>query len=102
MPRLVSAPDFDHLERGLAQRLRALGAFLDDIYDGQRILASGLVPPDMIVGAAGYRPTLWRRQDAPAAGASASTSPASISSGIRTAPGACSRTTCATRRGCRT
>jgi uncharacterized circularly permuted ATP-grasp superfamily protein len=32
IPRLVAAADFAHLERGLEQRLRALGAFLDDVY----------------------------------------------------------------------
>ncbi len=58
VPRLVSAADFAHLERGLAQRLRALGAFLDDIYDGQRILAAGVIPADMVLGATTYRPTL--------------------------------------------
>jgi uncharacterized circularly permuted ATP-grasp superfamily protein len=58
VPRLVSASDFAHLERGLDQRLRALGAFLDDIYGAQRILAEGVVPAAMVLGAAGYRPSL--------------------------------------------
>src|SRR6185436_7511230 len=38
VPRMVSAAAFAHLERGLEQRLRALGLFLDDIYGAQRIL----------------------------------------------------------------
>lgn len=58
VPRLVSARDFAHLERGLDQRLRALGAFLDDVYGPQRILADGVIPAPMVLGAAGYRPTL--------------------------------------------
>jgi uncharacterized circularly permuted ATP-grasp superfamily protein len=58
VPRLVSAADFAHLEKGLGQRLRALGAFLDDIYDGQRIFASGLIPPEMVLGSTTYRPML--------------------------------------------
>jgi uncharacterized circularly permuted ATP-grasp superfamily protein len=58
IPRLISAADFAHLERGLTQRLRALGAFLDDIYDGQKILAAGVIPPELVLGAAGYRPML--------------------------------------------
>ncbi len=58
MPRLVSAADFAHVERGLLQRMRALSAFLDDIYDGQRILAAGVIPAELVLGAAGYRPTL--------------------------------------------
>src|SRR4051812_13703259 len=58
LPRLVAAEDFRRLERGLQQRLRALGMFLDDIYGDQRILAAGVIPPEMVLGAAGYRPTL--------------------------------------------
>jgi uncharacterized circularly permuted ATP-grasp superfamily protein len=58
LPRLVANDDFRRLERGLAQRLRALGMFLDDIYGEQRILAAGVVPPEMVLGAAGYRPML--------------------------------------------
>ncbi len=58
VPRLVSAADFAHLERGLVQRLRALGSFLDDIYDEQRIFAAGVLPADMVLGSSTYRPML--------------------------------------------
>jgi uncharacterized circularly permuted ATP-grasp superfamily protein len=58
LPRLIAADDFRRLERGLEQRLRALGMFLDDIYGEQRILAAGVVPAEMVLGAAGYRPML--------------------------------------------
>jgi len=58
LPRLIAAADFARLERGLQQRLRALGMFLDDMYGDQKILAAGVVPPEMVLGAAGYRPML--------------------------------------------
>jgi uncharacterized circularly permuted ATP-grasp superfamily protein len=58
VPRLVSAADFAHLEKGLHQRLRALGAFLDDVYGDQRILAAGQIPPEMVLESTAYRPTL--------------------------------------------
>ncbi|MDB4960743.1 MAG: hypothetical protein JWP01_742 [Myxococcales bacterium] len=58
LPRLIAASDFARLERGLQQRLRALGAFLDDIYGEQKILTAGVIPAEMILGAAGYRPML--------------------------------------------
>ncbi|MGE0400422.1 MAG: circularly permuted type 2 ATP-grasp protein [Kofleriaceae bacterium] len=58
LPRLIAATDFARLDRGLQQRLRALGAFLDDIYGEQKILADNVVPAEMILGAAGYRPML--------------------------------------------
>ncbi|CAN5914807.1 circularly permuted type 2 ATP-grasp protein [soil metagenome] len=58
LPRVIAAADWAVLDRGLQQRLRALSAFLDDIYGEQKILAAGIVPPDMVLGAAGYRPRL--------------------------------------------
>ncbi|MGE0547763.1 MAG: circularly permuted type 2 ATP-grasp protein [Kofleriaceae bacterium] len=58
LPRLIAAADFRQLERGLQQRLRALGAFLDDIYGDQTILAANVIPAEMVLGAAGYRPML--------------------------------------------
>jgi uncharacterized circularly permuted ATP-grasp superfamily protein len=58
LPRLISGADWWQLERGLQQRLRALGMFLDDIYGDQKILASGKIPGELVLGAAGYRPAL--------------------------------------------
>jgi uncharacterized circularly permuted ATP-grasp superfamily protein len=58
LPRLIAGSDWSRLERGLQQRIRALGMFLDDIYGEQKIIASGIVPAEMILGAAGYRPML--------------------------------------------
>jgi uncharacterized circularly permuted ATP-grasp superfamily protein len=58
LPRLIAGDDWARLERGLQQRLRALGAFLDDIYGDQRILAAGVIPPEIIFASAGYRPML--------------------------------------------
>jgi len=58
LPRMIATDDFRRIERGLQQRLRALGAFLDDIYGEQKILTAGVVPAEMILGAAGYRPML--------------------------------------------
>src|SRR5262249_53384932 len=58
IPRIISAADWAALARGLEQRLRALNLFLDDVYGEQRILAAGVVPPEMVLGAAGYNPRL--------------------------------------------
>ena len=54
MPRLISAADWAHLERGLTQRVRALEAFLDDVYGEQRVLAEGVIPAELVLGARGY------------------------------------------------
>ena len=58
IPRPVSAKDFAHLDRGLRQRITALGLFLDDLYGEQKILTSGTIPAELVLAAAGYRPML--------------------------------------------
>ena len=63
-PRLVSACEWDFLERGLTQRLRALNRFLADIYGEGRILADGVVPVDLVRGCPQYR-TEMRAVQAP-------------------------------------
>ncbi|MHB8528014.1 MAG: circularly permuted type 2 ATP-grasp protein [Caulobacteraceae bacterium] len=54
-PRIIPAPEWARIEAGLTQRLRALNTFLADIYGGQKILADGLLPRDLIFGAPSYR-----------------------------------------------
>jgi uncharacterized circularly permuted ATP-grasp superfamily protein len=56
VPRIVSASCWDWIERGLRQRIRALNLFIDDIYHQQRIVRDGVIPPEIIRSAQGYRP----------------------------------------------
>ena len=56
VPRLVPGDEWARVERGLEQRIRALNAFLADVYGDQRILAEGKVPREMVLGAKGYVP----------------------------------------------
>lgn len=58
IPRILTAADFEHLERGLQQRIRALSMFLDDVYGPQRILADGRIPAELVLGAKAYLPKL--------------------------------------------
>ena len=55
VPRIILADEWDRIERGLEQRVRALNLFLHDIYHEQKILGSGLIPPELVLGASGYR-----------------------------------------------
>ena len=55
IPRLVAADEWDRIERGLKQRVRALNLFLHDVYHDRLILKDGLIPPDLVIGASGYR-----------------------------------------------
>ncbi len=57
VPRIISAEEWTHLETGLTQRVRALNAFLDDIYQGsQEILNDRVVPRWLIESSSGYFP----------------------------------------------
>ncbi len=55
IPRIVPAEEWDHIERGLKQRVHALNAFIDDIYHEQKILKDGIIPSELILSAASYR-----------------------------------------------
>src|SRR5215470_3424404 len=56
IPRIVSAPEWETIERGLKQRIHALNEFIDDIYHDQKILKDGVIPAEVIRSAAYYRP----------------------------------------------
>ncbi|WP_235879707.1 circularly permuted type 2 ATP-grasp protein [Polyangium aurulentum] len=58
VPRMVSAHDWAHVERGLEQRVRALGLFLDDVYGEGRILEDKPVLRELVLGAKQFLPTL--------------------------------------------
>lgn len=58
VPRVISAGDWAELERGLVQRIRALEAFLDDVYGAQRIFRDPRVPAEVVLGAKHYLPEL--------------------------------------------
>jgi uncharacterized circularly permuted ATP-grasp superfamily protein len=55
VPRIVPASEWDHIERGLKQRVHALNAFLDDIYHDQKILKDSIIPAEVILSATSYR-----------------------------------------------
>ena len=55
IPRLVSADEWDRIERGLIQRVRALNLFIHDVYHDRFILRDRVVPPELVLGASGYR-----------------------------------------------
>lgn len=49
VPRVVTGPEWDHVAPGVAQRVRALEAFLADVYGPQKAVADGVVPRALIV-----------------------------------------------------
>jgi len=57
IPRIIPKQEFDHLEAGIIQRVKALNAFLNDIYGEQRIVKDGIVPREYIDSAVGFLPS---------------------------------------------
>jgi uncharacterized circularly permuted ATP-grasp superfamily protein len=58
VPRILPASEWTLLEQGLKQRVRALNAFIADIYHEQRILRAGRIPPEQILCNPQYRPEM--------------------------------------------
>lgn len=56
IPRIIPNAEWEHVERGLSQRITALNLFLRDIYHDQKIVRDGIVPADIIHSAAHFRP----------------------------------------------
>jgi len=54
-PRIIPASEWAQIEAGLIQRVKALNLFLADIYGDRKILADGIVPRDLVLGAPSYR-----------------------------------------------
>ncbi len=49
VPRVLTAGEWTVIKRGLAQRIRALNAFVDDVYHAHEIVRAGIVPWSLIV-----------------------------------------------------
>jgi uncharacterized circularly permuted ATP-grasp superfamily protein len=55
LPRIISAAEWDVLERGLKQRIAALNLFIRDIYHEAKILTDNVIPRDLIYSCKHYR-----------------------------------------------
>jgi uncharacterized circularly permuted ATP-grasp superfamily protein len=58
VPRIIARAEWDRLAEGIEQRVRALNAFLDDIYHDQEIVKAGKVPQSLITGNEAYLPEM--------------------------------------------
>lgn len=56
LPRVITKEEFDSLDRGLRQRVRALNMFLEDIYSDKNIIKDGVVPEEFVLSSKGYLP----------------------------------------------
>jgi uncharacterized circularly permuted ATP-grasp superfamily protein len=58
IPRVLSAREWDTIERGVVQRVTALNRFIEDVYHEQKILKDGILPAELVLGNANYRPQM--------------------------------------------
>jgi len=55
IPRTIMRKEWDHIEKGLTQRLRALNAFIDDVYNDRKIIKDKVVPGELLKTSKNYR-----------------------------------------------
>jgi uncharacterized circularly permuted ATP-grasp superfamily protein len=58
VPRIFGAKEWTRLEAGLKQRVRALNAFLHDIYHDQEIIKAGIIPASQVLDNVLFRPEM--------------------------------------------
>ncbi len=54
IPRIITAKEWEHVEKGIQQRLKALNLFLKDIYSEQQIIKDKIVSADLIASCPHY------------------------------------------------
>jgi uncharacterized circularly permuted ATP-grasp superfamily protein len=54
VPRIFTAGEWKQVASGVAQRVRALEAFLSDVYGAARIVSDGLIPHEVITSSPGF------------------------------------------------
>ena len=58
IPRILDRSEWDLVERGCIQRVKAINVFLYDIYHDQEIIKAGLVPPEFVLLNPAFRPEM--------------------------------------------
>lgn len=54
VPRVITSLDWEIVERGVAQRVKALEAFLNDVYGNMKVVADGVIPRKLITSSAHF------------------------------------------------
>ncbi|MEN3753326.1 circularly permuted type 2 ATP-grasp protein [Mangrovibacter sp. SLW1] len=58
VPRIIPADEWKKLDQGIRQRVKALNAFLHDIYHDQTILKAGLIPAEQVLANEQFQPCM--------------------------------------------
>jgi uncharacterized circularly permuted ATP-grasp superfamily protein len=60
VPRIIPAREWEKIETGLIQRVRALNLFINDVYQDQRCLKDRVIPPELVLSRSEYKRELLR------------------------------------------
>ncbi|MBI5165043.1 MAG: circularly permuted type 2 ATP-grasp protein [Magnetospirillum sp.] len=58
IPRIIAASEWQRIGAGCCQRVRALNAFLHDLYHGREIIRAGVIPESSLFTNRHYRPEM--------------------------------------------
>jgi uncharacterized circularly permuted ATP-grasp superfamily protein len=59
VPRVIASPEWEIIEAGVAQRVRALEAFLADIYGDARVISDGVIPSQLVTSSTHFYRAVW-------------------------------------------
>lgn len=54
IPRIITKAEWNEVENGIKQRLKALNLFLEDVYNGQHIIKDGIMPASLVASCPHY------------------------------------------------
>jgi len=54
VPRIINGKEWDQLEKGLQQRIKALNLFIDDLYHDQKIIKDKIIPKELVLSGTTY------------------------------------------------
>src|ERR1700723_2030052 len=58
IPRIIAAKEWDIVRRGLEQRMKAINAYIKDVYGRREILRAGVVPEELVFQNPVFRPEM--------------------------------------------
>ena len=56
VPRIIEKHEWDRIEAGLKQRVKALNLFINDLYHEQKIIRDGVFPAEVLAESKNFRP----------------------------------------------
>jgi uncharacterized circularly permuted ATP-grasp superfamily protein len=59
VPRVIASPEWEIIEAGVAQRVRALEAFLADIYADAKVISDGVIPSQLVTSSTHFHRAVW-------------------------------------------